>query len=60
MTGTEGSTSYTNGSSTIIVRWSNPYLGSNSASCDAGAGLTCTVTNGSGSDATITVTLTNG
>ena len=60
MTGTEGSTSYTNGSSTITVRWSNPYLGSNSASCDAGAGFTCTVTNGSGNDASITVTLTKG
>jgi len=59
-TGTSGSVSFTDATAarSVLIKWSNPFVGSNSSSCSATGGLQCTTSGGSGTNATLTVTVT--
>jgi hypothetical protein len=58
-TGTSGSVTFTSASagSSVVIAWSNPFVGSNSSSCTPTGGLKCVTSGGSGNDATLTVTV---
>lgn len=53
MTGTEGEAKYSLGGGELVVRWNNPYIGSNSYSCSAPGGYHCGWTGGSGNNAQV-------
>ncbi|MCX5013279.1 hypothetical protein OG765_20135 [Streptomyces sp. NBC_00555] len=54
MTGTEGRASYSTDQGSVEVRWSNPFVGSNSYSCHVPSGYWCQRTGGSGNNASVT------
>ncbi|MFG2985435.1 Crystal protein ET79 [Streptomyces sp. NPDC048258] len=59
-TGTQGHTSYkiAGTSMEVMLRWNNPYVGSNSYRCDAPDGYACERSGGGGNNATVNFTLT--
>ncbi|MFH8409250.1 Crystal protein ET79 [Streptomyces sp. NPDC018019] len=57
-TGTEGWVEYLmSGGSKVILRWNNPFAGSNSYSCEAPPGHSCARSGGGGNNATVVFTI---
>lgn len=54
MTGTEGKASYSTERGPVEVRWNNPFIGSNTYSCQVPSGYWCERTDGSGNNASVT------
>ncbi|MFJ8429843.1 Crystal protein ET79 [Kitasatospora sp. NPDC094019] len=57
-TGTAGSAEYLlSGGGKVTFRWSNPFAGSNSYSCEVPSGHNCTTSGGGGKNAEVTFTV---
>ncbi|MFD5507535.1 hypothetical protein ACFWIB_07130 [Streptomyces sp. NPDC127051] len=54
MTGTEAQASYSTENGPVEVRWSNPFVGSNSYGCRVPSGYSCQRTGGPGDNASVT------